>query len=75
MSVKDRILFLSGLFETCGKFDEETSIITISVKTEPIAKKVRSIIWSLGGICDMRFSHINGKFNLKINFSNNHIKE
>lgn len=75
MSYKDRVQFLSGLFGTCGEFHEETQTISLQIKTQPIAKRVRSIIWSLGGICEMRYSYLNGKYNLKFNFADESIKE
>jgi hypothetical protein len=68
MSCTDRLLLIYGFFAVCGSYDGETSQLMLSIKSQPIAKKVRSIIWSLGGICHMRFSHINGKYNLKFDF-------
>ena len=74
MSSKDRILLIYGLFAVCGTYDDETGHITLQIKSQPIAKKVRSIVWSLGGICHMRFSHITGKYNLKMDFQDEQIK-
>lgn len=68
LSIKDRILLIYGFFAVCGGFDEESSQIMLSIKSQSTANKIRSIIWSLGGICNMRFSHINGRYNLKFDF-------
>lgn len=74
MSQKDRILLIYGFFAVCGSYDKESSWITLQIKSQSVAKKVRSIIWSLGGICHLRYSHINGKYNLKFDFQDERIK-
>lgn len=74
MSVKDRLNLLAGLFASCGTYDAESPYIVLNIKSQPVAKKVRSIVWSLGGICDMRYSYINGRYNLKMNFKDEKMK-
>lgn len=56
MNLNDRLSFLNTLFQRTGSFDEEARRLHIVLKSESDAKKVQSIIWSLGGICTYRMS-------------------
>lgn len=75
MSVWDRIDLIRGFYSVAGSYDLYSQNIIIEIKSKVVAKALQSVIWSLGGVCTLRFSASIMKFKLTIDFRDYEIKE